>query len=91
MHNKIELGRAGGMTYLIDFRESGASTVVTTKNLKMPTDLAAKMEFDINRWKGGATDCSKVMPEVAASAAPKEASPSAASSPPSSSYNPLAR
>jgi len=92
VHNKIELGRAGGMTYLIDFRESGASTVITTKNLKMPPELAAKMEFDINRWKGGATDCSKVMPAVAASAPQGEASPPAASSPPSSSsYNPLAR
>jgi hypothetical protein len=88
VHNKIELGRAGGMTYLIDFKQSGPSTVITTKNLKMPPDLAAKMQFDIDRWKKGATDCSKEMPAVTASAPPGSAPEPAAPPPPD---NPLAR
>jgi hypothetical protein len=88
VHNKIELGRAGGMTYLIDFKQSGPSTVITTKNLKMPTDLAAKMQFDIDRWKKGAADCSKEMPAITASA-PAGAEPRPATPPPPD--NPLAR
>jgi hypothetical protein len=90
VHNKIELGRAGGMTYLIDFKPSGASTVITTQNKKMPPDLAAKMQFDIDRWKRGATDCSKEMPEVAAAPAGTTGTvaPPASTSP---SPNPMAR
>jgi hypothetical protein len=91
VHNKIELGRAGGMTYLIDFKQSGPSTVITTQNLKMPPDLSGKMQFDINRWKGGATDCSKQMPAVTAEAPPGATGslPPAPAKP--ASDNPLAR
>ena len=88
VHNKIELGRAGGMTYLIDFKQSGPSTVITTQNKKMPAELAAKMQFDIDRWKRGATDCSTEMPEVTASA-PAASAPRAA--PPTSPAQPMAR
>jgi hypothetical protein len=92
VHNKIELGRAGGMTYLIDFKPSGPSTVITTQNKKMPPELAAKMQFDIDRWKRGATDCSREMPAVAAApagtAGPAAAPPQASPSP---SSNPMAR
>jgi hypothetical protein len=42
--------------------------VVRTYNRKMPPVLAAKMQYDIDRWKGGETNCSKVMPKVAAAA-----------------------
>ena len=94
VHDKIELGRAGGMTYLIDFKPSGASTVITTQNLKMPPDLAAKMQFDINRWKQGASDCSKEMPAVAAAApgaAAADGAPRPAARSPSPPDNPLAR
>lgn len=89
VHNKIQLGRAGGMTYLIDFKQSGPSTVITTQNKKMPPELAAKMQFDIDRWKRGATDCSKEMPEVAA--APAGAAGTVAKPETSASPNPMAR
>jgi hypothetical protein len=94
VHNKIELGRAGGMTYLIDFKQAGPSTAITTQNLKMPPDLAAKMQFDIDRWKKGATDCSKEMPAVAA-AAPGSPGSTAPTTPPvakpAQADNPLSR
>ncbi|HXG79218.1 MAG TPA: hypothetical protein VNJ31_07780 [Methyloceanibacter sp.] len=66
IHEKMKLGRAGLSTYAIDFRQEGSGTVVTTENRKMPPELAAKMQYDIDRWKGGETDCNKVMPPVAA-------------------------
>lgn len=92
VHNKIELGRAGGTTYIIDFKQAGASTVIATQNLRMPPELAAKMQFDIDRWKRGASDCSKETPAVTASipagSVPKPAPP--APSPPFSG-NPMAR
>jgi hypothetical protein len=91
VHNKIELGRAGGMTYLIDFKQSGPSTMISTKNLKMPPELAAKMQFDIDRWKRGATDCSKEMPAVTASAPEGSVAPKAAPKTPATPDNPLAR
>ena len=68
VHQKIELGRAGVKTYVIDFNQSGGSTVISTQNLKMPPDMAAKMQFDLNRWKTGASDCSKEMPPAAGAA-----------------------
>lgn len=81
VHQKIELGRAGMTTYVIDFKQSGPSTVITTENRTMPPDLAAKMQFDLERWKGGQSDCSKEMPttgsvapaKAAAAAKPKPA------------------
>lgn len=68
IHQKLALGRPGLSTYAIDFREEGAGTIVTTENRKMPPELAAKMEYDIDRWKRGETNCSKEMPPVAAAA-----------------------
>jgi hypothetical protein len=62
VHQKIELGRAGMTTYVLDFKQSGPSTVIATENRTMPPDLAAKMQFDIDRWKRGQSDCSKAMP-----------------------------
>jgi hypothetical protein len=71
VHQRANLGRAGLTTYVIDFKQSGPSTIVTTENLKMPPELAAKMQFDIDRWKRGASNCSKQMPALAATAPAK--------------------
>jgi hypothetical protein len=68
IHEKQALGRAGLSTYAIDFRQEGAYTVVTTANSKMSPDLAAKMQYDIDRWKRGETNCSREMPKVTAAA-----------------------
>ena len=65
IHQKQALGRPGLSTYAIDFRQEGPSTVVTTENRKMPPDLAAKMQYDIDRWKRGESNCSREMPPVA--------------------------
>jgi hypothetical protein len=73
IHQKMALGRPGLSTYAIDFRQEGPSTVVSTENRKMPPELAAKMQYDIDRWKRGEADCNKVMPPVAAvSQAPQQ-------------------
>jgi hypothetical protein len=66
IHQKLALGRPGLATYAIDFKQEGPATVVTTANRKMPPDLAAKMQYDIDRWKRGEANCSKEMPKVAA-------------------------
>jgi hypothetical protein len=66
IHQKLALGRPGLSTYAIDFKQEGPATVVTTANRKMPPDLAAKMQFDIDRWKRGEANCSKEMPKTAA-------------------------
>jgi hypothetical protein len=66
IHDRLKLGRAGKTAYVIDFNQQGAYTVVTTQNLTMTPEQAAKMQFDINRWKGGQTNCSKEMPKVVA-------------------------
>ena len=63
IHQKLALGRAGLATYTIDFKQEGAYTVVTTANRQMPPDLAAKMQYDIERWKRGEANCSKEMPK----------------------------
>jgi hypothetical protein len=68
IHEKQALGRAGLSTYAIDFRQEGAYTVVTTANSKMSPELAAKMQYDIDRWKRGETNCSREMPKVTAAA-----------------------
>jgi hypothetical protein len=62
VHEKQNLGRAGASTYAIDFRQEGPSTVIVTENRKMTPELAAKMQYDIDRWKRGEPDCNKVMP-----------------------------
>ena len=69
VHQKIELGRAGATTYIIDFKQQGSSTAITTENRRMPPELAAKMQYDINRWQRGASDCNRKMPAVAAAPA----------------------
>jgi hypothetical protein len=66
IHDRRNLGRAGKTAYMIDFAQQGAYTIVSTHNLTMTPEQAAKMQFDINRWKGGQTDCSKEMPKVVA-------------------------
>jgi hypothetical protein len=69
IHERAELGRAGLSTYAIDFKQSGPSTVITTENRTMPPDLAAKMQYDIDRWQRGESDCNKKGPPLAAAAA----------------------
>jgi hypothetical protein len=68
IHQKIALGRAGVSTYAIDFKQEGAYTIVTKQNRSMAPELAAKMAFDIDRWKRGETNCSKQMPKAIATA-----------------------
>jgi hypothetical protein len=68
IHQKIALGRAGVSTYAIDFKQEGAYTIVTTQNCSMTPEFAAKMAFDIDRWKRGETNCSKQMPKAIATA-----------------------
>jgi hypothetical protein len=64
VHQRAKLGRAGLSAYVIDFKQSGPSTVITTENRKMPPDLAAKMQYDINRWQRGQSNCNKTMPKA---------------------------
>ncbi|MGH6735930.1 MAG: hypothetical protein ACRECX_07605 [Methyloceanibacter sp.] len=66
IHEAQKLGRAGKTTYAIDFHQEGAYTVVTTENRGMMPEQAAKMQYDIDRWKRGEVNCSKEMPKVAA-------------------------
>ena len=66
IHQRLPLGRPGVATYAIDFRQEGAYTTVTATNLMMPPNLAAKMQYDIDRWKRGDTNCNKAMPKTAA-------------------------
>jgi hypothetical protein len=66
IHTRQALGRPGASTYAIDFRQEGSSTVVSTQNRQMPPELAAKMQYDIDRWKRGEANCSREMPKTAA-------------------------
>jgi hypothetical protein len=76
VHQRADLGRAGMSTYVIDFKQQGFSTAITTENRRMPPELAAKMQYDIDRWQRGASDCNRVMPPVAqAPAAPPPPTP----------------
>jgi hypothetical protein len=77
IHERELLGRAGLTTYIVDFKQEGPSTAITTDNRKMPPDLAAKMQFDIDRWKRGEPDCSKERPKATA-APPSPPAPAAA-------------
>ena len=70
IHKKIALGRAGAPTYAIDFNQQGGYTIVTTQNRGMTPELAAKMQFDIDRWKRGETNCSKQIPKAVTASAP---------------------
>ncbi|MET0156501.1 MAG: hypothetical protein ABW197_00835, partial [Methyloceanibacter sp.] len=69
---------AGDATYAVDFKEQDGYTVVRTYNRTMPPVLAAKMQYDIDRWKRGETNCSKVMPNVAAALPPRSKDQAAA-------------
>jgi hypothetical protein len=71
VHQRADLGRAGLLTYTIDFKEAGASTVITTENRTMPAELDAKMRYDIARWERGQSDCNRTMPHVASAKAAK--------------------
>jgi hypothetical protein len=68
IHERLALGRPGDATYAVDFKEVEGYTVIRTFNRKMPPMLAAKMQYDIDRWKSGETNCNRVMPKVAAAA-----------------------
>ncbi|MGH6865754.1 MAG: hypothetical protein ACREDO_06225 [Methyloceanibacter sp.] len=77
IHEKLKLGRPGYSTYVIDFKQEGPFTIVTTQNRRMTPEAAAKMQYDIERWKGGQRDCNKIMPPplpAAATTEPAEAS-----------------
>ena len=64
IHEKQALGRAGRLDLRRSIsRQEGSSTVVSTENRKMPPDLAAKMQYDIDRWKRGESNCSREMPK----------------------------
>lgn len=66
IHNKKDArGLAGSVAYTIDFAQSGTNTIITTKNRTMTPVQAAKMQFDINRWKSGQTNCSWALPTTA--------------------------
>jgi hypothetical protein len=66
VHQRQPLGRPGLLTYIIDFKQDGPATVVTTENRNMPPNLAAKMQYDIERWKRGESNCNNEMPKTAA-------------------------
>lgn len=70
IHERRSLGRAGRVAYIVDFQQEGP-TVVATDNRRMPPHLAAKMQFDIDRWKRGESNCSKEMPATASIPAAK--------------------
>jgi hypothetical protein len=71
VHQRADLGRAGLLTYIIDFKQAGGGTAITTENRTMPPMLAAKMQYDINRWQRGQSDCSRTMPATASAKAAK--------------------
>ncbi len=81
IHERAELGRAGLSTYAIDFKQAGPSTVITTENRTMPPDLAAKMQYDIDRWQRGESDCNKKAPPAATTTASAPAPKAAAHGP----------
>jgi hypothetical protein len=41
----------------------------------MAPEVAAKMQYDINRWQRGQSDCSRTMPKTAAAKAAKPKPP----------------
>ncbi len=73
VHTKANLGRAGQRTYEIDFKQAGSATNITTENIKMEPEIVAKMEYDLNRWKRGESNCTKEMPATAEAPAPAAA------------------
>lgn len=73
IHERRPYGRAGRIAYIVDFPQEGPRALVTTENRRMPPHLAAKMQFDIDRWKRGESNCSKEMPTTASIPAAKPA------------------
>ena len=71
IHERRSRGRAGRVAYIVDFQQEGPPTVVASDNRRMPPHLAAKMQFDIDRWKRGESNCSKEMPATASIPAAK--------------------
>ena len=71
IHERRSRGRAGRIAYIIDFQQEGPRTVVATNNRRMAPHLAAKMQFDIDRWKRGESNCSKEIPATASIPAAK--------------------
>lgn len=67
VHEARDLGRAGATAFVIDFKSGGRGTVITPQNVKMTPEQAAKMRYDIERWKGSQTNCSKDIPPAPAS------------------------
>ena len=66
IHDKKDArGLAGDVAYSIDIADRDGATVITTKNRTMTPSQAAKMQYDINRWKSGQTNCSRELPGLA--------------------------
>ena len=66
IHDKKDVrGLAGDVAYSIDIADRDGATVITTKNRTMTPSQAAKMQYDINRWKSGQTNCSRELPGLA--------------------------
>ena len=67
IHKARDLGRAGATAYIIDFKQEGRSTTaIVQQNRAMAPEQAAKMRYDIDRWRRGETSCSKDMPAASA-------------------------
>lgn len=66
IHDKKDArGLAGDVAYSIDIADRDGATLITTQNRTMTPSQAAKMQFDINRWKSGQTNCSRELPGLA--------------------------
>ena len=69
IHDKTDArGLAGKIAYAIDIAEESGGTAVITKHRSMTPSQAAKMQYDINRWKSGQTNCSRAAPKSSAQA-----------------------
>ena len=66
IHDKKDArGLAGDVAYSIDIADRDGATVIATQNRTMTPSQAAKMQYDINRWKSGQTNCSRELPGLA--------------------------
>lgn len=66
IHDKKDArGLAGDVAYSIDIADRDGATLITTQNRTMTPSQAAKMQYDINRWKSGQTNCSRERPGLA--------------------------
>ena len=67
IHDKKDTrGLAGKIAYAIDIAEEASGTAIITMNHSMTPPQAAKMQYDINRWKGGEANCSRAVPKSSA-------------------------